>query len=297
MAKELAPKKIYPLMVLTSFFWGGAFIAGKVSVQEIPPLSLTFFRFGIASLIIFAIMARHEQKDWHLKKEDWPIVIFLGIVGMVGYHLLFFGSLQYTSAINSSMIAAANPLVTAVLSVFFLKEKLTPKRLGAILLAFSGVILTITDGDISVLRSLQFNLGDIMMLAAITCWAVYSIVSRHVMPRYSPLILTTYSFIVCSAAILPFMLAIDKPWVYIPHTTYKGWAGVFYMALFPSVFGYLMQQHSLKTIGATKTAIFSNLATVFSIFLAAIILHEQITLLKVFSAAIIIIGVYLTSRL
>jgi len=64
-------KYIYLLMVIATFFWAGAFIAGKYGVQEFSSLALTFFRFLLASVIILKLWLSHEQKDWHLKKEDW----------------------------------------------------------------------------------------------------------------------------------------------------------------------------------------------------------------------------------
>jgi drug/metabolite transporter (DMT)-like permease len=292
--KEKNTRMIF-LMILCSIFWAGAFIAGKMAVMEIPPFTLTFLRFFFASILIFCAMVKFEKKDWRLKKEDLPVVFFLGIVGMVGYHILFFTALKYTSAINTSMIAATNPLMTSILASLFLEEKLNSKRIGAIAVALIGVILIITKGNLMILQNLTFNSGDIIMLLAVFCWAIYSIVSRRVMPKYSPLILTTYSFIICTIFTLPFAM-MEKPLLYLPHVTLKSWAAVFYMAVFPSFIGYLVQQVSIRELGVSKTAIFINLVPFFSVILAAVILKEKITLLTVFSGALIILGVSLTTR-
>lgn len=293
---EKSNKKIILLMLLSSVFWAGAFIGGKVAVEEFPPFALTFLRFFIASILIFAAMIKFEKKDWRLRKEDLPVMLFLGLVGMVGYHILFFMALKHTTASNASMIAAINPLITTVLAAIFLNEALNLKRVGAIFLALIGVLLTITRGDLGIIKSFDFNKGDLLMLVAVACWAVYSIVSRRVMDRYSPLILTSYSFILCALFTFPFAL-MEGPLKFLPQTTYKGWLGVVYMAVFPSFIGYLVQQTSIKTLGPSKTAIFINLVPVFSLILSALILKEQITAFTIFSASLIIIGVYLTSRL
>jgi len=287
-------KKIYGLMIMTTFFWAGAFIAGKFGVKEFSPLALTFYRFFLASIIIFIIMVKYEEKDWRLKKEDWGVVIILGTIGMIGYHILFFSALKYTTSTNSSVIAATNPLITSILAAIFAGEALGIKRMGAICLALSGVVLTITNWDLTILFNFSLNKGDLLMLGAVVCWASYSVISKRVMPKYSPLILTTYSFIICTVSLLPFVI-LESPWNYIPTITWKGWTSVIYMAIFPTVIGYLIQQMSFKAIGASKTNIFINLVPVFSIILAVLILHEQITILKLASAAIIIIGVYLNS--
>jgi len=241
-------------------------------------------------------MIGYEKKEWRLKGKDWGPIILLGLIGMFGYHVLFFSALQYTSAVNSSMIGATNPLITSILAAFFLNESFGVKRLGAVLIALAGVVLTITNGNFTVLADFSFNKGDILMLLAVLCWAVYSVISRKVMHRYSPLILTSYSFLVCLILLFPFVL-LERPLVYLPEVTWKGWSAVLYMSIFASVIGYLVQQMSIKAIGASKTAAFINLVPVFSIILSALILHEKITMFKLFSAAIIISGVYLNSKM
>lgn len=286
---------IYLLMVITAFFWSGAFIAGKYGVQEFSPASLTFFRFLIASIIIFVIMVKYEKKDWHLKKEDWKVILYLGTVGMIGYHVLFFGALKYTTSTNASIIAALNPIITSVLAAIFASEKLSGKRIFAILIALMGVILTITNWDLDILRQMAFNKGDLLMLGAVICWASYSVVSKKVMSRYSPLILSTYSFIVCTVCLIPFVIWEEITTGFLSSTTWTGWASIIYMALFPTLIGYLIQQISFKHIGASRTNIFINLVPVFSIILATLILHEEISGLKLISAGIIISGVYLNS--
>ena len=297
--EQINPKKNYKimgLMTLSTVFWAGAFIAGKVTTGEFPPFSLTFLRFFFASILIFITMIKFEKKDWRLKKEDLPIMIFLGLVGMVGYHVLFFIALKYTTAVNASMIAATNPLITTILAALFLNEKLGLARVATIFVALTGVVLTITRGDISVIRSFSINKGDLIMLVAVACWALYSIVSRRVMSKYSPLILTSYSFILCCVFTFPFAI-MEKPWVYMQYTSLKGWMGVLYMAIFPSFIGYLVQQTSIKELGPSKTSIFINLVPVFSMILSVLILKERITLITIFSATLIILGVYLTNRL
>lgn len=288
-------KKTYFLMTLGAFFWAGAFIAGKYGVNEFSPVSLTFFRFFFASIIMFFIMIKFEKKDWKLKFKDLGIMLLLGLVGMVGYHILFFTALKYTLASKASMLAAMNPLITTILASIFLNEKLGFKRLGIIFLALFGVILTISDWNINILINFDFNIGDIIMLLAVSCWAIYSVIVKKVMPRYSPLILTTYSFIVCTLILLPFVLKENLVNI-VANVTYKGWSSVIYMAIFPTVIGYLIQQISIKRIGASKTSIFINLVPVFSIVLAALILKEKINLLNIISASFIVSAVYLNSK-
>ncbi|MGG7060351.1 DMT family transporter, partial [Clostridium tertium] len=98
------------MMLFATIFWAGAFIAGKFSIGEFPVFSLVFFRFLIATIIIFIILIKTEE-NWKITKQDLKTFLTLGVVGMVGYHVFFFLSLKYTTATNSSLIGATNPIV------------------------------------------------------------------------------------------------------------------------------------------------------------------------------------------
>jgi len=284
-------------MVLAALFWSGAFVTGKMAVAQFPPFALTFWRFFFALPFIFLILYIRQPGNRLPKKEEWPPLILLGILGTFLYHGLFFSSLQYTTAINSSLIGSTNPMVTTLLAILFFHEKITPLRAGGILLSFLGVFLTVTNGNWIVLAHLQFNTGDMMMFVAVWCFATYTLLCRKIMHKYqlSPLMVTAYTFLVCTFVSIPFVLW-EKPMTYLPHTTAGGWLSILYMSVFASVLGYLFQLIAIQKIGAPKAAIFINLVPVFTIVLSVLVLGESFSWFKLMSAGIIITGVYLTSR-
>lgn len=287
--------RIYLLMVLSTFFWAGAFIAGKLSAPYIPAFTLTFLRFSLASLILYFILKLKGKQSFKITKSDIPVFLITGIVGMFGYHVLFFNALKYTTAINSSIIGATNPIMTTVLSVIFLKEKVNFKRAFGIFLSFLGVFLTVTGANIFNLKDISPNRGDLLMLVAVLMWAIYSIYSKKVMPRYSPELLTFYSFLFCSIVLIPFVIY-EAPWKIIESVPHYSYLAVLYMSIFPSVIGYLVQQMSIKKIGPSKTSIFINLVPVFSIILSVFILNENISIIRIFTALLIITGVYICQK-
>ncbi|TDT50463.1 DMT family transporter [Fonticella tunisiensis] len=290
----MSVRKIYFLMVLSTIFWAGAFIAGKISGSSIPPFTLTFLRFLFAAIILYFVIRRKEL-TLMIEKRDVPVFLFTGIIGMFGYHVLFFTALRYTSAINSSIIGASNPIITTILSSIFLKERINMKRIGGILLSFTGVFLTLTNGSLSVIRNLSFNYGDIIMFLAVLMWACYGVFSKKVMHMYSPLKLTFYSFLFCIIILIPFVIY-EAPWTFLLKVPFNAYAAVLYMSIFPSVIGYLVQQISIKEIGPGKTSIFINLVPLFSIILSVIILGEAISINKLFTALLIITGVYICQK-
>lgn len=290
----MKPIKIYLLMTMTALFWAGAFVAAKIGISEMTPIQMTFYRFFFASLVITLIMMRKEEKkDWLIKKEDIRFVFVLSLVGMVGYHVLFFKALEYTTAGNASIIAAANPIITMLLASFVLGEVLTLKRIAVFLLAFLGVVLTLTGWNFKEIMALNFNQGELIMVFAVTLWAIYSVLVRKVVKKYSPLILTTYCFVICTIIMFPFAVRDGL----IPQISLGAWMGSLYMAIFASVIGYLVQQTAIKEIGPSKANLFVNLVPFFSIILAWMILGETTTLLNILSGCMIVIAVYLNSKI
>jgi len=282
-------------MVFSAFFWSGAFIAGKLSVPFIPTFTLTFLRFFIATTILYFVVKSKDKSNYKLNKKDIPIFLFTGIVGMFGYHVFFFTALKYTTAINSSLIGSTNPILTTILCIIFLKDKITFKRALGILLSFTGVFLTITNTNLSTMQTLSLNKGDLLMLIAVCLWAAYSVFSKVVLHKFTPLILTFYSFLFCSIFLIPFVIY-EQPWTFITGVPYYSLLAVVYMSIFASVIGYLVQQISIKQIGPSKTSIFINLVPIFSIILSVTILKESISVIKLFTALLIITGVYICQK-
>jgi len=282
--------RVYLLMTMATFFWAGAFIAGKFGIHDFSPLMLSFLRMALAALIMFPIMIFKDKNNWKLKKSEIKYVLTTGIIGMVFYHLLFFTALEYTTASKASMINALNPLLTAILASHFAGEKLNSKRIFFVITAFLGVVFILLNGQISTLLNLDFNRGDIYMIFGMTCWAVYSIFVRKYVPIMGPIKLTAYSFLVAAIILMPFAIvsAIQTGALSVG---FRPYLAVLYMAIFPSVIGYTIQQFSIGKIGASKTSLFINLVPIISAVLAVMFLGESIYPYHIIGATLIIFSV------
>ena len=289
---------VYISMVIATVFWAGAFIAGKMAAASFLPLTLTFLRFLFTLPIIFLLLKIKEPENLIPEKKQIPPLIVMGVIGTLAYHFFFFLALRYTTAINSSLIGATNPMVTTVLAVMFFKEKINPSRIIGIAISLFGVFCVLTNLDPEIISSMVFNIGDIYMSLAVICFSTYMLLSRKYMVKYriSPFTATAYTFLICTvfSGILSF--GFENPLAAILQAQPRVWLEILYMSVFASVLGYYIQLNSINVIGAPKTAMFINLVPVSTILLAALILKEQVSLLKVFSALIIIGGVYLASR-
>ncbi len=287
---------IYMLMTLAALFWAGAFIAGKFGLEELNPISLTTLRLSVSVIFIIIINAADKFESLKINKKDIGHFVILALIGVVGYQVLFSTSLKYTTASNASIIVSLSPLITAFLAFLFDYEKLNIQRVGVIILGIIGVIFTITNGSIGIITSLSFNIGDIMMLIAATCLALYSVLAKTIVTKYTSLTITTYTLIISTLMLLPFSIRMGLSQD-ISKVTLNGWISVSYMAIFPTIIAYLIQQNSIKKIGSSQTEMFRNLVPIFSIALSVVFLGERIRLVNIFSASMIIFAVYMNSKI
>lgn len=285
----------YFSMVFATFLFAGAFIAGKLGTSDFSPVVMTFLRIGIAFIILFPFMVFREKEKWKASKSQLILSFKLGLVGMTFYHLFFFNALRYTTASNASVINASMPVITAILALFVLKERISFKRIVFIITAFIGVILTITNWNLSILTQFELNIGDLLMLCGTLSWATYGVLIKKHGTGISAIKLTAYTFMMCLIILFPFAMfeilvnhALDVP--------LKGYYVIFYMALFPTVLGYTIQQNAIKTLGPSTAALFINLVPIFSIILSIIILKEAINPLTYISGLIIIMSVFLFTK-
>lgn len=283
-------KTVYLLMILATFFWAGAFIAGKLGINALSPVLLTFFRMGLASMILFPILIQKQPKTWKINSSQLKTVIATGLIGMIGYHMFFFSALQYTTASKASMINASNPLITAFLASLFVSEKLTLKKIFFIFTALLSVIFILINGNLENLLTLTLNKGDLLMLCGTFSWAIYSVIVRKYIGQFGALKLSAYTFLSSTIMIAPFAIItfIKTNAISVGLNPYLA---VIYMAIFPTVIGYLIQQYAIGQIGASKTALFINLVPIISTMLAVILLNEAVHLYHLVSLIGIILSV------
>jgi drug/metabolite transporter (DMT)-like permease len=275
-------------MVLAALCWGGAFIAAKIGVRSASPLALTYFRFLVAALCLWGYAAARGI-PLRIRARDWWAMFQLGFVGMVCYHLLFFQALRTTTATKASMIMATNPLMTAVLAALLLGERLGRARLLYFLAALAGVLLTISRWNPVLLIQGRFTPGDLIMLAAVACWAVYTVLVRSHVARFDPVVTTFYSFVTCLILLTPFQAWEVAAGGFRPSV--EGWLAIVYMGVFPTFIGYLVMQQAIKHVGIATTTLFINLVPVVAMALAVLVLREAFFAPNAASAAIIIAAV------
>jgi drug/metabolite transporter (DMT)-like permease len=219
----------------------------------------------------------------------------LGFLGVSGYFAFQFTALLYTSAANASTINALNPLVSSIIANIMTDERLSKRKIGLLVMALFGVLLTVTGGDFQVLTSMQFNKGDMIMSLAMLSFSIYGVYSKKATQIYEPLLVTSYVFLFGLIQITPLMLMEGVVGNVLSFST-NAWIGIIFMAIGSSVLGYQIQQVSIKRLGVNRTSIFINLVPLFAILFSYIVLGDQITIINLVSALVIGTAVFLNTR-
>lgn len=274
-------------LVLATLLWSGNFVVGQAAVASMTPLDLTFWRWTLAAVPLLLLAYFIEKPDWRAVLRRWPALLLLSALGMSGYTLLLYGALGFTSAINASLITAANPALIVVMAVVLLGEKTT--RLGwlGICLGLLGVLLVLTRGELARVFSLSINSGELMMIGAIILWGFYTIIARRL--KVPPISATAVQVVMASVTLAPFAVAMN---VQFPDTAAEGWS-MAYIALFPSLGSYLLWNLALKTTPPGTAGNYLNLMVVFTAIIT-VLLGTPLTLVQILGGIMVIAGVVLT---
>lgn len=277
-------------LLLTSFLWAGNFVVGKWLIGHASPITLTSLRWMIAVLCLIPLVWLTEKKIVPPRKALLPLAL-MGITGVSLFNILQFIALEHTSASNIGLISTLNMLSIAVFSAFLLKEKIRPLQLAAMGLSLFGVILVLTKGNTALLFSMQFNKGDLYMLAAVAVWGLYSVCSKWAMASTSPAMATLYSGAFGVLVLLPFNLTgftvanVNASFVY----------SLLYTGVISTVVCFVLWNIGVKKLGATTSGLFLNFNPVFTAVLAFFILGEQMTGAQLLGSAVVIGGCILFS--
>ncbi|MCK6258491.1 DMT family transporter [Fictibacillus sp. KIGAM418] len=284
---------VYLMLLGFAVFTGATFNLGKYAVGYFSPASAAAWRFGIAAIVLLLILIVKEGVKKTTLSRNLAAYAALGIIGVFGFNTLFFTGLKYTSPISGALIMGTNPILTSVLALFLLKEKLTKQRMAGIGFAFIGVVLVITQGSWETLMSQSFSKGDLIILGGNLCWASYGVLGRKWVKDSSSLETTAYPMLIGAAALIAVSL-FSRPPAYTPHIPLGGWGAILFMAICTTVLGYLWWNLGIRKIGAGKTSLFFNLVPVVTMIISAMT-GTSITYPQLLGVGCVILGVLTAS--
>jgi drug/metabolite transporter (DMT)-like permease len=283
----------YFLVMLAPLIWSTNIVLGKMLVKELSPFVITACRFTVASVLLTCFLLFKEGFKMP-SRSLWPYIIIAGLTGVYGFNTLLYLGLRYTTAINSSIINAFNPVLIGLLAIFWLKEHVNWKRLGAFLVSILGVFVIAIHGSLNILLSLEFNPGDLIIFANTFVWAVYSIAGKKIMNEISVLAATTYAIWIGTLFLIPtaaFFWQADSS-VFL---NWHIWGGLIYLGVFASFIAFLCWYSAIASLGPTVAANFYNLIPVFASVMAIVFLNEHLHGFHVVGTFLVLLGIYLGS--
>ena len=276
-----------------TFFWGSNFTVIKTALRELPGPAFNGLRMALAAIVFLMLIAWREDVSRIVRSipaRDWVAIVGLSLVGHTLYQYLFLGGVARTSASNSALIFGCTPITVGLLSAWLGHERYGWARWAGTALSFVGIYLVVGHGARQAMSS---PIGDAMIFGAMLCWAGYTVGSKPLLDRYSPLFITGVTMAIGTAVYAPLAL-LWLEGVDLDSVSAGAWAGIVYSALFSLVAAYVIWYTAVQKLGGGHTSMYSNLVPMVAMGIAALVLGEPLTAPKLIGAAAVLAGVALT---
>ena len=286
----------YTLLILTTIFWSGNFIVGKAaSMYDIPPFSLNFYRWFFAGLILlpFTIKEIISKKKYILGNIGFFII--LGITSITIFNSIVYYSLYYTQVISGVLMISTIPVWIIFISSILNVEKTNIFQIIGVALSLTGVIFIITKADTNLIKSLDFNKGDLTMAVAMFSWALYSALLRK--KKYEISQITLLEVVIISGLIflipiyfiemnMGYLIKLEKPFILT----------LTYVVIFPGLAAFFFWIKGISIIGANRAGVFLHLMPIFGAIMAIIIFDEKFMFYHFLGTMFIILGITLSNK-
>jgi len=285
-------QKAFLALIVANIIWGAAAPIFKLSLQNIPPFTLAFWRFFLGALILLPFAWKKMNLKLDCRKDT--ILLFLyGFLGITVNILFFFWGLELTYSINSPVISSAQPILTLIFAMLFLEEKFIPKKFIGMILGTAGILVIILEPILAggVGGSI---IGNIFLVIATVAAVGQTIAGKKIINKYDPWAFTVWAFVIGAASFLPLAVFefVKNPHLYAA-LDWRGYMGVAWGAIFSSAAGYGLFAWGLSKISATDASIFSYVDPIAGTILGFFLLHEPITPLFITGAAFIFAGIFI----
>jgi drug/metabolite transporter (DMT)-like permease len=288
--------KAYIMLVCATLFWAGNFMVGKLAyVENIPPMSLVFFRWSLVWIILLPFTYDEILKNKSVILNNLPLLFFLALTSVGLFNSFTYLALVHTQVINASLFNTAIPAMIILLCFLLKIEKTNKFQILGLVISVFGILSIITKLDLNILLSLNFNKGDLIMIGGVITWGLYS---SFLKKKKFTLPLLTLVHVLCTFGlifILPQFLYELSQGLRIKFDTSLGYT-LIYLALFPSIGSYYCWAGAVAIIGANRAGIFLSLIPFFSTIMAMIFFNEQFKFFHLIGSILIIIGLFLSNK-
>jgi len=275
--------------------WAGNWVVGRAMRDDMGPVAMGFWRWALALALILPFSVRELRKKWDVVRRNVWWLTVSGAVGAVMFNAMIYVGLQYTATTNSVLFNSVVPVLIVIISWSVLGEKVSARQVIGILISLIGVLTIVSRGNLSTLAMLQFNRGDVWIMAAMLFWAVYTILLR-----WRPRELSAIAFL---TAMLMFSLPLLMPfyvWELVQRGSFElstlSVTVLAYYATVPSVVAYLMWNYGVAKVGPNRAGLIVHLLPIFAAILAVVFLGERLYAYHYIGTVFVFGGIWLTTR-
>lgn len=279
------------LLALAALLWSSNFIFGRAIRAEIPPVTLAFWRWVLAAILIAPFAWRHLVHDLSKLRRSWPTMLLLAFLGVTAFDALNYTALQSTPAINALLMQSAIPLLIIGFSFVLFSERIRPRQMLGLTLSLAGALTLITQGRLELLFAVGTNAGTVLAFVAVLFYSAYLSLLGH-RPALHPLSFLFALVTLGTLMLFPFYLyeaATGSPL----RPSLPLFLSLAYLALFPSILAYLCYIRAVGEVGANRAGVYIHLMPLFGSILAVLFLGESVRSFHVAGLALILSGVAL----
>lgn len=283
-------------LTLTPLFWAGNAVVARSVVETIPPLSLSFWRWVLALIILLPLGLPKVRQQWPVVVAHWRSMLALAAFSVGAFNTLLYLSAQTTTALNITLVNSTIPVMVALLAWLILGDRVRPLQVMGIGLAIVGVLVVVGRGEWQTFTQLAFQPGDLIMVAAVFCWGLFSVLLRRQAVPLPPIAFLTVQVALGVLVILPFYL-VDLTWFSGGfELTPTVVPPLLYVAVFPGILAYAFWNHGVYRVGPARSAMFMYLNPVFAALLAGVFLGERLSVFHLAGGLLILLGLIMTTR-
>lgn len=282
------------LMLLPGLFWAGNAIVARSVAADIPPIALAFWRWAVAALLILPLAWPHLRTDLPRMVRAWPIMLLLTTLGISIFNTFLYIAAHTTTAINIVMLQTTMPIVVVLASYLIFRDRVSQRQALGILISLAGTLVLTAHGDPAVFARLDFRAGDLWMLVAVVCYAIYTALLR-LRPPVHGFSFACASFGLGALLLLPFYVAETLLVGPMPVST-GSLLAIGYVAVFASILAYMAFNRTVELLGANTAGLTVHLIPVFGILLAVLLLGERLEPYHGLGIALIASGLWLATR-
>lgn len=292
---ESSRTSAFVVMLLVPLFFSSNVVLGRLVGSDVTPFILAALRWSTVALLLVPVLYIWRREMLQAVRKAPGLLILLGFLGMAVCGAGVYFALRLTSATNGTLIYTTSPVIILILERLFRHRQITGREAVGSVVAFLGVAIIVLRGSPAALLALEFNLGDLVFVAAAIAWAAYSMLYRSPalsgLPNLAVFALLSLigALMLIPAALIEWMLGGTLP------VSAQAWGGLAGIVLFASLLAFTGFQYGIMRLGASTAGAFMYLLPPFGVGMSVLFLGETLQAFHLIGIAAVTVGIVLAT--